>query len=112
MRLGVRIPMQKGELTIARKVLTTIVYREVREAPGVVELGGVSIWKRIARWLGLPVGIRGVRVDLGEGEVIRRHEAVPAQPPPNRADVNAHARLLEDPTPREMFFPSSTRRAG
>jgi uncharacterized alkaline shock family protein YloU len=65
----VRISMGKGELTIARKVLTTIVYREAREAPGVVELGGFSIWKRIARWLGFPLGMRGVRVDLGEGEV-------------------------------------------
>src|SRR5262245_5798363 len=65
----VRISMQKGELTIARKVLTTIVHREAREAPGVVELGGFSIWKRIARWFGLPVGMRGVRVDLGEGEI-------------------------------------------
>jgi uncharacterized alkaline shock family protein YloU len=65
----VRISMQKGELTIARKVLTTIVYREAREAPGVVELGGFSIWKRIARFFGLPVGMRGVRVDLGEGEI-------------------------------------------
>ena len=63
----VRIATQKGELTIAKKVLTTIVYREVREAPGVVELGGVSIWKRIARWLGLPVGIRGVRVAVVDG---------------------------------------------
>lgn len=65
----VRIASNKGELTIARKVLTTIVYKEAREAPGVVELGGFSIWKRIARFFGLPVGMRGVRVDLGEGEI-------------------------------------------
>jgi uncharacterized alkaline shock family protein YloU len=65
----VRIANQKGELTIARKVLTTIVYKEAREAPGVVELGGFSIWKRIARFFGFPVGMRGVRVDLGEGEI-------------------------------------------
>src|SRR3954469_21043486 len=65
----VRISMQKGGPTVARKVLTTIVYKETREAPGVVELGGFSIWKRIARWFGLPVGMRGVRVDLGEGEI-------------------------------------------
>ena len=65
----VRVAMEKGELTIAKKVLTTIVYREAREAPGVVELGGFSIWKRIARFFGFPVGMRGVRVDLGEGEI-------------------------------------------
>ncbi len=64
-----KIAMEKGELTIARKVLTTIVYREAREAPGVVELGGFSIWKRIMRFFGFPVGMRGVRVDLGEGEI-------------------------------------------
>ena len=65
----VRIAMDKGELTIARKVLTMIVYKEAREAPGVVELGGFSIWKRILRFLGVRVGMRGVRVDLGEGEI-------------------------------------------
>ncbi len=64
-----RIAMEKGEITISRKVLLTIVHREAREAPGVVELGGFSIWKRIARFLGLPLGMRGVRVDLGEGEI-------------------------------------------
>jgi uncharacterized alkaline shock family protein YloU len=61
--------MEKGELTIAKKVLVTLVHKEAREAPGVVELGGFSIWKRIARWFGFPLGLRGVRVDLGEGEV-------------------------------------------
>jgi uncharacterized alkaline shock family protein YloU len=61
--------MEKGELSIAKKVITSIVYKEAREAPGVVELGGFSIWKRILRFLGLPVGMRGVRIDLGEGEV-------------------------------------------
>lgn len=65
----VRLPMEKGELTIAKKVLTLLVHKEVREAPGVVELGGFSIWKRIARWLGLNTGLRGIRVDLGEGEI-------------------------------------------
>jgi uncharacterized alkaline shock family protein YloU len=65
----VRISMEKGELCIARKVLLSIVHREAREAPGVVELGGFSIWKRIARFFGLPLGMRGVRVDLGEGEI-------------------------------------------
>ena len=65
----VRVSMEKGELTIAKKVLVTLVHKEAREAPGVVELGGFSIWKRIARWFGFPLGLRGVRVDLGEGEI-------------------------------------------
>ena len=65
----VRIGQENGELAIAKKVLTSIVYKEARDMPGVVELGGMSIWKRIARWLGLALGPRGVRVDLGEGEI-------------------------------------------
>jgi uncharacterized alkaline shock family protein YloU len=65
----VRMTQEKGELLIAKKVLTSIVYKEARDMPGVVELGGLSIWKRIARWLGFGFGPRGVRVDLGEGEV-------------------------------------------
>ena len=65
----VRLHMEKGELTIAKKVLVSIVHKEAREAPGVVELGGFSIWKRIARFLGIPLGLRGVRVDLGDGEI-------------------------------------------
>jgi uncharacterized alkaline shock family protein YloU len=66
---AVRVTQENGELLIAKKVLTSIVYREAREMPGVVELGGLSIWKRIARWLGFGLGPRGVRVDLGEGEI-------------------------------------------
>lgn len=65
----VRVRQQNGELSISKKVLTSIVYREARDMPGVVELGGLSIWKRIARWLGFGLGPRGIRVDLGEGEV-------------------------------------------
>src|SRR5207244_3513266 len=59
----------KATIQVDKKAITAIVHREVRDMPGVVELGGLSIWKRIARWLGLGLGPRGIRVDLGEGEI-------------------------------------------
>ncbi len=63
-----QIAQDMGMLTVSRKVVLAIVHREASQVPGVVQLGGDSVLKRVFRWLGLRPRPRGVELELGDGE--------------------------------------------
>ena len=50
-----QVVQEHGLLTLNRKVVKAVIHRVATEVPGVVQLGGDSIWKRILRWLGVNV---------------------------------------------------------
>jgi uncharacterized alkaline shock family protein YloU len=71
-------------LTISRKVVKAIIYREASQVPGVVQLGGDSILKKLFRFLGLAPRPRGIELELADGEaamtltlVVRYGAAIP-----------------------------------
>lgn len=57
-----------GQLSVSRKVVKRLVHRVVSEVPGVLQLGGDSLIKKLLRRLGIPQGPRGIELELGEGE--------------------------------------------
>ena len=63
-----QVPQEMGLLTVNRKVVKAVIQRVVSEVPGVIQLGGDSIWKRIMRWLGIKPRPRGIELELAEGE--------------------------------------------
>jgi uncharacterized alkaline shock family protein YloU len=63
-----QIAQKLGLLTIKKKVVMAIIHREASQIPGIIELGGRSIFKRIFKRLGLRTRPRGVELELGEGE--------------------------------------------
>ena len=63
-----QVVQESGLLTVNRKVVKTVIHRVVSDVPGVVQLGGDSIWKRLFRWLGLRPSIRGIELELADGE--------------------------------------------
>lgn len=64
-----RIQGDGGQLTISRKVVRALIQRIVLTTPGVVQLGGHSVWKRLFKWLGLRLRPRGMQLELAESEV-------------------------------------------
>lgn len=64
-----RVDQEGGLLTIDRKVIKAIILQEASQVPGVLELGGDSLLKRIFRWLGLPYFRGGLTLEVGDGEV-------------------------------------------
>ncbi len=63
-----QVVQEHGLLTINRKVVKAVIHRIASEVPGVVELGGDSIWKRLLRRLGFRPKPRGVELELADGE--------------------------------------------
>jgi len=63
-----QVAQEHGLLTVSRKVVKAVIHRIASEVPGVVQLGGDSIWKRLMRQLGLKPKPRGVELELADGE--------------------------------------------
>lgn len=63
-----QVAQEHGLLTVSRKVVKAVVHRIATEVPGVVQLGGDSIWKRLFRWLGMKPKPRGIELELADGE--------------------------------------------
>jgi uncharacterized alkaline shock family protein YloU len=63
-----QVVQEHGLLTVSRKVVKAVIHRIASEVPGVVQLGGDSIWKRLMRWLGFRPKPRGVELELADGE--------------------------------------------
>jgi uncharacterized alkaline shock family protein YloU len=57
-----------GILTVNRKVVKAVIHRTASDVPGVVQLGGDSIWKKLFKWLNLKPQPRGIELELGDGE--------------------------------------------
>jgi uncharacterized alkaline shock family protein YloU len=63
-----QVAQEGGLLTVNRKVVKAAVHRVASEVPGVIQLGGDSLLKRILRWLGFKPGPRGIELELADGE--------------------------------------------
>jgi uncharacterized alkaline shock family protein YloU len=65
-----QVVQESGLLTVNRKVVKAVIHRIASNVPGVVQLGGDSIWKRIFKWLGLSLAARprGIELELADGE--------------------------------------------
>lgn len=63
-----QVVTDSGILTVNRKVVKAVIHRVASDVPGVVQLGGDSIWKRIFRWLNLKPRPRGIELELADGE--------------------------------------------
>lgn len=63
-----QLHQEGGLLTISRKVVLHTIHRLALGAPGVLQLGGDSIWKRLWRWFGWTLGPRGIELELADGE--------------------------------------------
>jgi len=63
-----QISQELGLLTVSRKVVKAIVHREATQVPGVIQLGGDSVLKRVARFLGMRPRPRGIELELADGE--------------------------------------------
>src|SRR5262245_60191809 len=57
-----------GILTVNRKVVKAVIHRVASDVPGVIQLGGDSIWKKFFRWLHLKPRPRGIELELADGE--------------------------------------------
>ncbi|MFC1707344.1 Asp23/Gls24 family envelope stress response protein [Planctomycetota bacterium] len=53
---------------MSRKVVRYLIHRIAMGTPGVVQLGGDSIWKRLFKWLNIRTGPRGIELELADGE--------------------------------------------
>jgi uncharacterized alkaline shock family protein YloU len=57
-----------GLLTVNRKVVKAVIHRIASDVPGVVQLGGDSIFKKLFKWLHLKPRPRGIELELADGE--------------------------------------------
>lgn len=63
-----QVVQEHGLLTVSRKVVRAVIHRIATEVPGVVQLGGDSVWKRLFRRLGFKPKPRGIELELADGE--------------------------------------------
>lgn len=63
-----QICQEGGLLTVSRKVVRYVIHRIAMGTPEVVQLGGDSIWKRLAKKFNLRTGPRGIELELADGE--------------------------------------------
>jgi uncharacterized alkaline shock family protein YloU len=63
-----KVQYASGQLTINKKVVKLVIHRVASGVPGVLQLGGDSIWKKLFRRLGIRQGPRGIELELGHGE--------------------------------------------
>lgn len=63
-----QVAQQHGLLSVSRKVVKAVIHRVATEVPGVIRLGGDSIWKRLLRRLGFRPKPRGIELELADGE--------------------------------------------
>lgn len=96
-----QISQELGLLTVSRKVVKAIVHREATQVPGVVQLGGDSLLKRIARFLGMRLGPRGIELELADGEaamtltvVVRYGTSIPEMAAEMRRRVKSALKTL------------------
>ncbi|HVY60834.1 MAG TPA: Asp23/Gls24 family envelope stress response protein [Planctomycetota bacterium] len=63
-----QVVQDAGLLTVNRKVVKAVIHRVASDVPGVVQLGGDSIWKKLFKWLNLKPRPRGIELELADGE--------------------------------------------
>jgi len=63
-----QVSQESGLLTVNRKVVKAVIHRVASDVPGVVQLGGDSIFKRLFRFLNLKPKPRGIELELADGE--------------------------------------------
>ncbi len=63
-----QVAQELGLLTVNRKVVKAVIHRIASDVPGVVQLGGDSIWKRLFKFLNWKLGPRGIELELADGE--------------------------------------------
>jgi uncharacterized alkaline shock family protein YloU len=63
-----QVAQENGLLTVNRKVVKSVIHKVASGVPGVVQLGGDSIWKRLFKLLNWNMGPRGIELELADGE--------------------------------------------
>jgi uncharacterized alkaline shock family protein YloU len=63
-----QVVQDQGLLTVNRKVVKAVIHRVASDVPGVVQLGGDSIWKKLFKWLNMKPRPRGIELELADGE--------------------------------------------